>query len=125
VHADCDRNFRSDAETLQVIRKLIGASFELSVSQTLVLKNDRDILWRKAGPFLEEFMNTLVFRVIGPRIVELDQQLAVLIVADDIQIRDPRFRIRAETFKESLELLCQAVDIFSAQETGIVMKLSE
>ena len=58
------------------------------------------------GPFREKFMDTLAFRVIGPRIVELDQQLAMLVGAHDFQICDWRFRICADTLEQSLELLC-------------------
>src|ERR1039457_4660225 len=125
VHADCYRNFRSDTEALQVIRELIGASLELSVGQTAVLKNDRDILRRMPGALREKFVDTLIFKVVGPRVVELDQQLAVLIGAYDIQIRDWRFRICADTFEQSPELLCQALDIFSAEQARIVVKLRD
>src|SRR5208337_5085873 len=120
-----DGNFRPDAETLQVIRELIGASVQLTVGQTAVLKNERDTLGLLPGPFREKFMDTLAFSVIGPPIVELDQQLAPLIGANDIQICDWRFRICADALQQSPELLRHAVDILSAEQAGIVMKLRD
>jgi hypothetical protein len=110
---------------LQVVRELIGASFELSVGQTAVLKNDGHVLRLLSDPLREEFVDTFAFRVVGSPIVELSQQPALLIGAHDIQIRDWRFRICADTLKQSPEFLRQAVDILSAEKAGIVVKLRD
>ncbi len=108
-----------------MIRELIGASLELSVGQTVVLKNDGDVLRLLPGPFREELVYTLAFRVVGLPIVELNQQSALLIGAHDIQSCDWRFRVCADTLEQGPELLRQAVDILSAEKAGIVVKLRD
>ena len=106
------------------MRDLIGARVELGVCEMAVLENERDILRRALDLFLEQLVNALAFRTVDVVYVELDQLLAVFVVAHDFAVVDSAIPDLTGTVQQGPEFLCQAIDIFSAEKAGIVVKLA-
>ena len=61
-----------------MVRQLIGAGVELGIGQLLILKDHGHGVGRARYLFFKEFVNAFVLRVIGSRVVPLDEQLVTL-----------------------------------------------
>ena len=119
LHANGHRHLRPDAQGLQVMGQLIGAGVELSVGQLLSLKHDGHVVRRALDLFLEQLMEALVLGVIGPRIVELDQQLPAFSVGQNFQVTDRGGRIADDTFQQRVKMSRHPVDRGCIKHVGV------
>ena len=119
LHANGHRHLRPHAQRLQVIGQLIGTSVELSIGEFLSLKHDGHAVRRPLDLFLKQLVEALVFGIIGPGIVEPDQQLLALRTGQDFQIADRDGRIANDTFQQRVKMSRHPGDGGGIKQVGV------
>src|SRR5581483_4627152 len=83
---DADALSWSDAAPLQVMRQLIGAPVQLSVSQLLIAVQDCDSVRRAFRLLLEQLMQTKLTRIVELGCVPVRDQLSTFIGGEQWQL---------------------------------------
>ncbi len=76
--ADRDQNIGAHARTAQVVRQAVGPGVEFGIAQRLILEHHRRSIGRIPHLRLEQFMDTVILRVVGLGGVPVVKHLAAL-----------------------------------------------
>ena len=118
LDTDADQDIRSHAKRVEVVRQLVGAGVELGIGQLLILEDNRYGVGRARYLFLEEFVNAFVLRIIGSRVVPLDEQLVTLGFGEQRQLGDGLRRVVHNRLQQGLEMARHALDGRFVEEIG-------
>src|SRR6185369_12333117 len=118
----CDRDFRTYTQSLEVMGQLIGARVELCIRDDLVFIEDCRRLWCTSCLGREEIVNALLVGIVVRVVVPLNE-LFVLAVCEQWYVCDRLVGISYDGGHQTLQMPADALDCRLIPEVDVVFQL--